>query len=105
MLGGKIIELWVGPEVVPSKGLLVGCGLWMMFCTVGSPLAMLLNGLQIIKIQIIAAVITAAVNIVLSIYLISQHGTLGAVYGSIFSWFLCTLIPCSIAVHKILKHS
>jgi O-antigen/teichoic acid export membrane protein len=105
MLGGKLIEIWVGQEVVPSTGLLVGCGIWMVFCTVGSALAMLLNGLQIIKVQIITSAIAAAVNVALSIYLIAQYGPLGAVYGSIISWFFCTLIPCSITVHKALKHN
>jgi len=102
ILGKKIIELWVGQDSIPSTGLMAGCGIWMIFCTVGGALAALFNAMQLIKIQISATIFTAVLNVILSIYLIQMHGVAGAVFGSVIAWFFCTLIPYSIAVRKIL---
>lgn len=103
LLAGKIIKLWVGQEVVPSIGLLVGCGIWMVFNVAGGALVMLFSGMQLIKIQVMSSVFTGVVNVILSIYLINMFGVVGAVFGNIIAWFLCTLIPYSIAAKKILS--
>ncbi len=106
LLGKKIIELWVGQDTIPSTGLMAGCGIWMIFCTVGGALAALFNAMQLIKIQISATVLTSVLNVILSIYLIQIYGVAGVVFGSVIAWFLCTLIPYSIVARKILiKHN
>lgn len=101
LLGGKIIELWVGPEVVPSTGLLVGCGIWLVLMTVGNTLGVFLNGLQLVKIQIIVATTTAIVNVILSIWLIQVVGVAGAVFGSVISYTFLTVLPYFFVVRKV----
>lgn len=93
MFGGKIIELWVGYEAMPSLGLLIGCGIWLVFTTIGSTLAVFLNGLQLVKIQLIVATAAGVMNIILTIWLIQINGAVGAVYGSVISYFICTILP------------
>ncbi len=102
IIGRKVLELWIGEDITPSIELIVGCGIWMIFCTVGGALAALFNAMQLIKIQIIAALLTAILNVALSIYLIKIYGVAGAVFGSAIAWFLCTLIPYLIVLRKVL---
>lgn len=102
-LGGKIIELWVGQESIPSTALLVGCSIWMIFCTIGGAIAMLFSGLQLIKIQIISAMATVVANVTLSIYLLKLYGVEGVVFASVASWFLFTLIPYAIVARAVLN--
>ena len=103
VLGQDIIRLWVGDEVVPSRELLIGCGIWMLMVIMGNALAVLLNGLQVIKTQIIIASSAAVLNIVFSVWLISRFGVEGAVYGTVLSYLLCALIPYCFLVPKLFK--
>ena len=103
MLGGKIIELWVGHEALPSTSLLIGCGIWLVFTTVGNSLAVFLNGLQLVKIQLTVATSAGIMNIILSIWLIQIIGIAGAVFGSVISYFICTLLPYFFIIKKMLR--
>jgi len=101
--GKDIIRLWVGDDVVPSMLLLVGCGLWLIFVLVGNVLAVFLNALQIIKIQIRVAIFTGFLNVVFSIFLINRIGVEGAIYGTLASFFICALFPYCILVPKFIE--
>ena len=103
VFGQDIIRLWVGDEVVPSRELLIGCGIWMLMVIMGNALAVLLNGLQVIKTQIIIASSAAVLNIVFSVWLISRFGVEGAVYGTVLSYLLCALIPYYFLVPKLFR--
>lgn len=105
MLGGNIIEIWVGHEAMPSTELLLGCGIWLVFMTIGNALAVLLNGLQLVKIQLIVASVAGIMNIVFTICFIPIIGAAGAVFGSVVSYFIFTLLPYFFVIQKILKSS
>lgn len=98
--GGTIIELWVGKNSIPTTGLLVGCGMWMVFCTVGGAMAALLNSLQYMKLQVTVAIVSGFVNIALTILLIPIVGAEGAVFGSAIAWFFCSVPPYFIALKR-----
>lgn len=101
--GAKIIEIWVGQDSVPSNNLLMGCSIWLVFSCLGAALAVFLNGIEIVKMQIIMATLSGVMNIILSIWLISQIGIAGAVFGSVISYFAFTLIPCFFIIRNIIK--
>lgn len=101
MLGGKIIELWVGQETVPSMDLLLGCGIWLVMMTIGNTLGVFLNGLQLVKIQIIVATSSAIINVLLSIWLIKVIGVVGAIWGSVISYFIFVLLPYFFVIKKV----
>jgi len=102
-VGAKIIELWVGKDSVPSTNLLMGCSIWLVFSCLGAALAVFLNGIEIVKMQIIMATSSGIMNIILSIWLISEIGVAGAVFGSVISYFAFTLIPCFFIIRNIIK--
>jgi O-antigen/teichoic acid export membrane protein len=103
LIGGKIIELWVGQDTVPSTGLLIGCAIWMVFVSVGSGTAMFLNGLEVVKPQIAIAASASVVNIAMTIWLIPMVGVEGAVFGSVIAYFLCAIIPYYFLLKKHLS--
>lgn len=103
MLGGTIIELWVGSDVVPSTGLLIGCGIWLVLMTVGNALGVFLNGLQLVKIQLIVATSSAIMNVIFSIWLIGEIGVVGAVFGSVISYFTFTIVPYFFYIKKVFR--
>ena len=103
IIGGKIIELWVGHETIPSNALLIGCGIWLVFTPIGNTLAVFLNGLQLIKIQLVVATSSGIMNIILSIWLIKIMGVAGAVFGSVMAYFICTLVPYLFIIQNMLR--
>jgi O-antigen/teichoic acid export membrane protein len=72
--GSQILRLWAGPEIQPQRSLLIGLGLWCILNGFGGPLAMFLNGANVIGFQVICALSMAAINLVLSIMLTQSIG-------------------------------
>jgi O-antigen/teichoic acid export membrane protein len=105
MIGANIIALWVGLDAVPSNGLLIGCGIWLVLMTVGNALGVFLNGLQLVKMQLIVAIFTLIMNIILSITLTEKIGVEGAIFGSIIAYSIFTIVPYFFYIKKVLKHS
>lgn len=94
VIGAKsIISIWVGSEVVPSMGLVIGCAFWLIFVSIGGSVSMLLNGLELIRPQILIAISASVVNLALTIYLIPIVGVEGAIYGSLIAYLLCAILP------------
>ena len=105
LIGAKFIEIWVGQDSVPSSNLLMGCSIWLIFMCLGNALAVFLNGLQLVRIQIIVATTSAFMNIMLSVWLIPIMGVSGAVFGSVISYFIFTLIPYFIIIRKMIANN
>jgi len=93
LMGDVIINYWVGDSIRPSMGLIIGAALWAVLMTLGNALAMFLNAMNIIKIQVIVSISMAIINVLLSIFLVHRVGVEGAVFGSIISTLICNLIP------------
>jgi O-antigen/teichoic acid export membrane protein len=104
MIGESIIALWVGSDAVPSNGLLIGCGIWLVLMTVGNALGVFLNGLQLVKIQLIVAASTLIMNVTLSFILTKKIGVEGAVFGSIIAYFIFTILPYFFYIRKLFRN-
>ncbi len=101
--GRDIIKMWAGTEVIPSFELLVGMGLWVMVTVFGGTFSVLLNGLHIIKFQVVCAILMAVSNIFLSIYLTQKMGIAGAIYGSVLSVVIFIILPSFIYIPRLLR--
>lgn len=98
--GDVIIRIWAGDQVVPSVALLGGMSVWSVLVVLGSVIAALLNGLHIVKFQAVSALLMATANILISIYLVNKIGVLGAILGTIVSYTILTLFPCSYYIRR-----
>ena len=92
-MGDIIIKYWVGDSIHPSTGLIFGAALWAVLMTLGNALAMFLNAMNIVRVQVIISIAMATLNIFLSIFLIHRLGVEGAVYGSVIATLICIFIP------------
>lgn len=97
-LGRPLIAWWVGDELVPSLALLVAACLWTGYSTLIYPLTMFLNGAQLQKEQLIAAIPMAGANIALSVLLTHRVGTPGPLLGSLVANLVFAGIPLTILV-------
>jgi O-antigen/teichoic acid export membrane protein len=91
--GPFLLHAWVGDAVSPTLALLAGLGIWIIMNALTGPLAMLLNGANVIGFQAVCATLMAICNVGVSVFLVSRIGVSGAVYGSIVAQALFILLP------------
>ena len=100
--GPFILNMWVGSAVSPTSLLLIGLGIWIVMNSFNGPLAMLLNGANVIAFQAVCAILMAAANVALSVFLVAHIGVSGAVYGSIIAQAVFILLPSAWYVPRLL---
>ena len=96
VFGRFLIDAWVGQAVQTTFILLLGLGLWTVISSVGNAFAMVLNGMGIIRFQVVLAIIMALANLALSIQLTFRIGVAGPIWGSVISYALVVLLPTTI---------
>ena len=75
----------------------------MVALSLGSAATVVVNALQIMTPQVIAAVLSGVVNVLLTIWLIPQVGTEGAVYGTLISYVLCVVPIYWFFLRKVMR--
>ena len=100
LASGFIIDIWVGSEYVPSYILRVGCGIWLFLNIIGGALAVFLNGMEILRPQLIIAAVTTMFNLIITISLVPLIGVSGAVWGSVLAYAVFALLPSFLLVRK-----
>jgi len=103
LAGRQLIDLWVGPSISPTWDLLVGLFIWSLLTILGGNFAALLNGIGVIKFQVITSVSMAVVNIVLSSWLVQIIGISGVIWGSVISLAFILYLPTIIYCRKIFR--
>ena len=101
--GPELIRAWAGPDVVPPTALMVTGALFVLVAAVSGPMAMMLNGLGILRSQAVAATCMAALNIVLSIRWVQQFGIGGPLLATSVTQVCCILLPMAIVLRARLR--
>jgi O-antigen/teichoic acid export membrane protein len=99
--GPLIVTLWLRKSVPVAPIVLYGLGIWCVIQSLSNALSMLLNGLHMIRIQVIASILTACVAIPLKLILVRDVGPAGAVLASSAVALCFSVLPFSIVVWKI----
>ena len=89
----SIIHLWVGPGINASLPFLFGLAAWNILNSISAPFAMLMNGANIIGIQVICALSMAVTNLGISIFLVQKIGIPGPIFGTVISWIILIMVP------------
>lgn len=96
-----LLDLWVGVGVVrPTPLLLAGLFGYAVVQGVSAPVAMYLNGANIIGFQVAAATVMAGLNLPLSIFLARTVGVAGPVIATVVAQTLCVLLPFVVFVWR-----
>lgn len=97
-----LVRLWVGPDIRVSSTLRISLGLWIVVQGLMTPLAMFLNGLNVVRLQVITASAMAITNILVSVFLVTRIGLPGVVYGSVIAVFVVSFLPALFYTRRLL---
>lgn len=103
LVGRWIISLWVKDAVAPTTVLMIAFALYLIVNGLHQPLSTLLNGLSIVRFQLICWIAMAATNITLSIVLTKRYGVPGVVFGTVIANFVCFVLPSMWFVRRFLR--
>jgi O-antigen/teichoic acid export membrane protein len=105
LLGPLIVSLWTRKNVPVQPVVLYCLAIWCIIQCTQNALAMLLNGLHVIRVQVISSILVACLAIPLKFLLIRDLGPAGAVLASSIAVTSLSLIPFSIVVWKLTRSS
>lgn len=103
--GRWIIRHWVGDVIDPSFWLLLPFAIYLVVVGMHGPLSMLLNGMQIIRFQLICWGLMAVTNLIFSILLTYRVGVAGVMYGTSISTFFFLVLPEAWYTQRLLSRS
>lgn len=102
VFGKTLIALWVGKVAVPSSALLTWMGVWSVVNAGMNALACLLNAARQVTGQAVYGIVTAALNLVLSIAWARSYGPAGVIAATVAAYVVCAVIPSSIETARLL---
>jgi O-antigen/teichoic acid export membrane protein len=100
-----ILRLWVGDIIQPDALLLIGLAVWTVMNSLNGPIAMLLNGANVIGFQVMTALALGVTNLSLSILLTQQIGIAGVIWGSIIAQWVCIIVPSFFYIRRMFAAS
>jgi len=100
IVGQDLVRWWVGPSLVPPTALLVAMACWTVQQCVIYPVAMLMNGAEMVRFQVIAASSMAVTNLLVSIMLTRQIGISGPVWASLLTHLVLNAAPAVVVVRR-----
>jgi O-antigen/teichoic acid export membrane protein len=103
VLGRSVARIWVGPELIPSLGLLAAFALWTVYSLAMTQMCFLLNAAQIVAPQVIMALSMTAANLVLSLYLTRHIGITGPLIGSLTAHIVFSGVPTIFLAVRVLR--
>ena len=103
IFGSQIIQYWVGSVISPSLPLLVGFWVWTILYTGGSVVGTFLNAVSVLKFQVVIALITSVVSLVMKFYLAKAIGLPGIIWGAVAGYAVFSVIPLLFYVPKLLS--
>lgn len=103
LLAPAVLLAWVGAAVVAPTSLLVALASWKVVEAGGMVLAALLNGLRVMKLQVLCAIPTALSALALKVVLVPILGVSGAVWASVAAYLVFTALPVAVRVPGLLQ--
>ena len=103
LFGQQLVHAWVGDSIDASFALLAGLAVWTVLGGLGTTLAMFLNGVGLIKVQAVLAVLMAAVSIVLKVVFADRFGVEGVAWALVVAYTTCIAVPLAFYVPSRLQ--
>jgi O-antigen/teichoic acid export membrane protein len=93
LLSPIIFRVWLQGNVHIPISLVATYGIWIFVQCVFIPVSMLLNGVGVVKVQVIVVVAFCIVCLPLKFYLVQQVGVVGVIQAAIIAYLLTAVIP------------
>ena len=102
LVGPLIVSAWTGGSLDPSPLLYASLGAFTVVFAIASAYAMLFNGAQALRFQIVTMTSMAAINICVSVFLASRIGVSGVAIGSVVSIVFLLILPDAFYAPRLL---
>jgi O-antigen/teichoic acid export membrane protein len=93
LAGPSLVRLWVGHVIGVPFALLLSLGVWKVFQTAGSALSAFLNGMHVVRFQVITSLVGGIFSILLKIYWVKSFGVVAVPWASTCAYVLFGGIP------------
>lgn len=103
LFGQTLIRFWAGRAAVPPRSLLLAMAVWSVISGCMTVQSCLLAALNRTRLQAALSLVAAALNLGLSIALVTRIGSLGVILGTILSYMLVLVVPQTMIVTKALQ--
>ena len=103
LLGQWVIRVWTGGVVVPGHLLLWLMAFFAFLMATTTNQALLLAAVGRLRLEAVVAVLAAASNLLLSIYLVQRIGTEGVILATILSFAIFMVVPQAWEVKRVLR--
>lgn len=87
-----ILDVWLGDKIEVSRGLLIGFAVWKVVESIGNSLSMALNGLHIVKEQVISVVMLCLLVLPMKFYFTPEYGPQAVVWSTVIAFLLSTIL-------------
>lgn len=100
--GNKILDLWTQGRLVAPVQLLLLMAVWVMLEGYGQCMAMLLNAMRIIRLQVFTALLLLIVGTTAKIWLANRFGLYGPLIATVGVFVLIVAIPQTYFINNML---
>lgn len=104
IFGQQLIKLWAGASAVPPFSLMIWMALWNIILSYLFVSGALLQALDKITGLTAYGVLTAVLNVGLSIILVKIYGISGVIAATVIAYVIASLIPMLLQVRSVLQH-
>lgn len=105
VLARPVLRVWVGDAVNPSTTFLIAMVVYVLVWGASGAIAMLLNGCNGLRFQLVVAVAMVVLNVPLSIALLDPLGVAGPVVGTIVAQTVLVLVPAAFYIPVLLRRA
>lgn len=103
VFGQTIIRFWAGPVAVPPFGAMVWMALWNLILAYLVVAGCLLQATGHVTGLSIYSSVTAAFNVVLSIWFVRFYGITGVIAATVTAYILLSVIPVTLETRKVFR--
>jgi O-antigen/teichoic acid export membrane protein len=100
--GRTIIRLWATVAAVPDQPLILLMCVWVLISTFMSNTAIVLAATGNTRVQAWLSVVSAALNLALTVWWVQYLGAIGVILGTIVSFLIVLIVPQSILAWNVL---
>lgn len=103
LTGHQLIHWWVGSRIHPSFLLLLGLAIWTVIACCGDALAIFMNGVEMLRFQVIVATIFGAGCVVTKVLFVRHFGIAGVPWATLTAYLLLNGLPCALYVPRFFR--
>ena len=100
-----LFAMWVGTKYIFPFALVLWYAIWMILKGLGATYSMFLNGMHVLRLQLVVSILFTAASILCKIYFASVFGLIGILLALVCTYIIFTIIPYAILTQKLLTNA